>query len=80
MKLNLYLFLLLADITAVSSSIAASEEDEIVLDLDMTTGSDVERMMKQRRKRKKKSATTLSPTQSPDDEVRFSRSYLTLFG
>jgi len=65
MKLHLYLFLLLADL---SVGLATSDADEAI-------DSDVERMMKKRRKKRNK-----IPSEPAEDVILFTRSYLTIAG
>jgi len=66
MKLHLYLFLLLADL---SVGLATSADADEAID------SDVERMMKKRRKKRNK-----IPSEPAEDVILFTRSYLTIAG
>jgi hypothetical protein len=68
MKLHLYLFLLLADLSVAFASSA---------DADETIDSDVERMMKKRRKKRQKTVTLTDET---ENVTLFTRSYLTIAG
>lgn len=70
MKLHLYLFLLLADLSVGLASTA---------DTDETIDSDVERMMAKRRRKRKKGNNNADKT-SDDDVTLFTRSYLTIAG
>jgi len=66
MKLHLYLFLLLADL---SVGLATSADADEAID------SDVERMMKRRKKKRNK-----IPSEPAEDVILFTRSYLTIAG
>lgn len=70
MKLHLYLFLLLADLSVGLASSA---------DADETIDSDVERMMKKRRKKRKNKVNNDDETPA-EDVTLFTRSYLTIAG
>jgi len=70
MKLHLYLFLLLADLSVGLASSA---------DADETIDSDVERMMKKRRK-KRKNKVNVDEVTPAEDVTLFTRSYLTIAG